>query len=116
MVREMKTLVNQCCTASSSLEPMIENDIQIQSADQLAQNNPNPFQHSTNISYTLAKSGLASIKIYNSNGVLIKTLVQEFHQAGTYHIEWNAQDMAQGIYFYSLESNGVEQVRRMIKL
>ncbi|MFT5185827.1 MAG: hypothetical protein ACI84C_002976 [Flavobacteriales bacterium] len=96
----------------------LENDIQMDpvKTDTLNQNAPNPFMEMTTISYSLAQDALATVKIYNSHGQLIDTLLSETQSEGNHSIQWNANGMAAGIYFYSLEIDSVEQVRRMVKL
>ena len=84
--------------------------------DILHSNTPNPFKNRTTLHYTLAKDGFAELKIYNSTGQIITTLLQEFQNRGDYQVEWNAADQAAGVYYYTLEVNGAELVRKMIKL
>ncbi|MFT4678345.1 MAG: flagellar hook assembly protein FlgD [Flavobacteriales bacterium] len=110
-------VVNACC--DSDLKNMeLENDIQInpEKSNELNQNAPNPFMETTKISCTLAQDALATVKIYNSYGQVIDTFVSKTQNEGNHSIQWNANGMAAGIYFYSLEINNVEQVRRMVKL
>ena len=42
--------------------------------------------------------------------------MDEFKNAGTHNLEWNTSGLASGIYFYSLEIDGFEQVKRAVKL
>ncbi|MBK8552198.1 MAG: T9SS type A sorting domain-containing protein [Ignavibacteria bacterium] len=65
----------------------------------LNQNYPNPFNPSTTISYNLVKNGFVSLKIYNVLGKEVKTLVNEFQQAGQKEISFNAADLSSGVYF-----------------
>ena len=81
----------------------------------LIQNYPNPFNPSTKISYSIPKSDFVSLKIYNMLGQHIQTLVNRFQKSGDYTINFDAQNLAGGIYFYKLQvgSNFV-QAKRMI--
>jgi hypothetical protein len=64
---------------------------------------PNPFTTETRISYNLPLPGYVSLKIYNSQGNLVKIITNEERSAGT-HVElWEAGDRAAGIYYYLLE-------------
>lgn len=71
----------------------------------LADAYPNPFNPSTNIEFSISKSGLVSLKIYNLLGQEVVTLVSEKLTPGTYKYTWNASGFAGGIYFYRLETN-----------
>ncbi|HEY6438338.1 MAG TPA: T9SS type A sorting domain-containing protein, partial [Ignavibacteriaceae bacterium] len=70
----------------------------------LLQNYPNPFNPSTRIRYSLPVESIATIKIYNSIGEKVLTLVDNYQSAGNYMVDWNAVQFASGIYFYSLEA------------
>jgi hypothetical protein len=82
---------------------------------ELQQNTPNPFRIKTSIKYQLKKEGLVSLKIFNLEGQLVKTLVSEVQPAGTHQINWDAKaaKVADGIYFYCLEFEGRKSVKRM---
>ncbi|MBD3385394.1 DUF4185 domain-containing protein [candidate division KSB1 bacterium] len=69
----------------------------------LESNYPNPFNHSTTISYQVANLAFIKLKIYNSNGQLIRTLVNSLKAPGKYSVQFSAYNIASGIYFYQLE-------------
>ncbi len=69
----------------------------------LAQNYPNPFNPTTRILYVLPSSEFVSLKVYDIIGREIQTLVSEVQIAGTYSINFNANDLTGGIYFYRLK-------------
>jgi len=81
----------------------------------LSQNYPNPFNPITTISYSLVQSDFVILKVYNTLGQEIRTLTDEFHTSGRYYINFNAEDLASGVYFYQLQvgSNPV-QTRKML--
>ena len=79
-------------------------------------NHPNPFQHSTTISYSLGKAGFAEVKIYDSQGNQVTTLWSALTEKGDYQLVWNASEQAAGIYYCTLEIDGEELVRKMVKL
>jgi hypothetical protein len=81
---------------------------------ELAQNYPNPFNPTTNIRFRIAKSGFVSLKIYDSNGKEVTTLVGENLSAGSYNYSWDARGLASGVYFYRLNTEGNSAVRKML--
>jgi hypothetical protein len=73
----------------------------------LKQNYPNPFNPSTTISYSIPVSSNVTIKVYNITGQLVRTLVNEFMQAGEYKVRFDAVSdyrtpLSSGIYLYQL--------------
>jgi hypothetical protein len=85
----------------------------------LSQNYPNPFNPSTTIRYSLPLQSQVSVKIYNSIGENISELVNSTQSAGSYQANWNAGNVASGIYFYSIEAiptDGSEVFRSVKKM
>ena len=82
----------------------------------LEQNFPNPFNPTTTINYTLNQSGIVTLKVYNILGQEVRTLVNGFQNAGSYHTMFNAQGLSSGIYFYRLQSQNSIHTRKMILL
>jgi hypothetical protein len=82
----------------------------------LKQNYPNPFNPATNIQYELPSDNFVSIKIFDTMGREIITLVNEFKTAGRYSIGFNGANLASGIYYYKLEAGNFSQVRKLILL
>jgi len=87
----------------------------------LLQNAPNPFKQSTTINYQLTKPGLATLKVYNIQGQLVKTLVNVVQQSGSYTVKWDRHDnqnrqVSAGVYIYHLSTDGKTQSRKMIVL
>ncbi|MBI5402033.1 MAG: T9SS type A sorting domain-containing protein [Ignavibacteriae bacterium] len=80
----------------------------------LSQNYPNPFNPVTNIKYDLPKDVMVNIKVYDLLGKEIKTLVNEFKQAGSYLVSFNGSEFASGIYFYRIQAGSFTQVKRMV--
>ncbi|MCS7053125.1 MAG: T9SS type A sorting domain-containing protein [Ignavibacterium sp.] len=81
---------------------------------ELFQNYPNPFNPLTNIRYNLPKESFVTLKIYNSLGQEIVTLVEDFQQPGSYEVKFAAPNLASGMYFYKLEADGVSLTKKMI--
>jgi hypothetical protein len=82
----------------------------------LDQNYPNPFNPSTTIRFSIPESGLVSIKIYNSIGEQVADLVNRELPAGSYTVDWNAENNSSGIYFYTLSTNNFASTKKMILL
>jgi hypothetical protein len=70
----------------------------------LNQNYPNPFNPTTKITFSIAESGLTTLKIYDILGREVETLVSEELNPGKYIVNFNAENLASGIYIYSLRS------------
>jgi len=85
----------------------------------LGDNYPNPFNPTTNITYSLPVSNNVTINIYNSLGQSIKTLVNEYKSAGTYNVNWDGTNsygmtVPSGVYFYQLESSHFNETKKML--
>ncbi len=81
------------------------------------QNFPNPFNPTTTIRFDVAQSSVVSLKVYNLLGQVVTTLVDGQNMSqGTYQVQWNAKDLASGIYLYQLEAGDVKVSRKMILL
>lgn len=82
-------------------------------------NYPNPFNPSTTIAFDLAKDQNVCLEIYNLKGQKVKTLVNEYKKAGTYHLLWNGKNdsntnVGSGIYFYRIKSGNYTSTGKMI--
>ena len=82
----------------------------------LGQNYPNPFSLATEISYSLMKPGIVSLKVYDIYGRETRELVNEHHSAGNYYVTFNAGNLPGGVYYYRLKINDVIKTRRMLLL
>ena len=82
----------------------------------LDQNYPNPFNPSTKISYSLPASSKVSLKIYDSNGREVESLINGVQAEGKHEINFNAANLASGVYFYRITANNFMQTKKMILL
>lgn len=80
----------------------------------LSQNYPNPFNPSTKISYTIPKSGLVTLKVYDMVGKEVASLVNEIKNAGNYEVTFNASNFSTGTYFYRLQSGNLVETKKML--
>ncbi|QQS38045.1 MAG: T9SS type A sorting domain-containing protein [Ignavibacteriales bacterium] len=81
---------------------------------ELSQNYPNPFNPSTQIKYSVANGSFVSLKIYNILGQEVATLVNNFQNAGSYTINFDASKLASGIYLYKIQAGEFAQVKKMM--
>ena len=82
----------------------------------LYQNYPNPFNPTTRISWQSAVSGWQTIKVFDILGDEITTLVDDYLSEGKHEIEFSAEKLSTGIYFYTLQAEGKVQTRKMFLL
>lgn len=87
----------------------------------LHQNYPNPFNPSTTIRYELPADARVTLKIYNTLGQIVRTLVDTRQSAGFQQTAWDGLDerglrVGSGMYLYRLEAGGKVQARKMLML
>ena len=85
----------------------------------LMQNYPNPFNPSTTIQYAISSEQFVTLKIFNSVGQLVKTLVDGNMNKGYHQVTWDATDnsgnkLSSGVYFYKLTTGTFNQVNKML--
>ena len=81
---------------------------------ELRQNYPNPFNPSTEISFSVPAAGQTTLKLYDSVGQEVSTLVNGQLQAGSYRVTLNATNLASGVYLYRLQAGTFSAVRKMV--
>ncbi len=82
----------------------------------LYQNYPNPFNPTTIIKYSLKDNGKVSVKIFNSLGEEVRTLVNEIKSVGNYDVEFNVSNLPSGVYIYRMQSGSFVTSKKMILL
>lgn len=82
----------------------------------LAQNYPNPFNPDTNISFSIPKDEKVTLKIYNTLGENIVTIIDDVLPTGTYHLCWQPINQPGGVYFITLKAGTNFQTRKMLFL
>ncbi len=80
----------------------------------LSQNYPNPFNPSTNISFNLPATGEVSLKVYNLLGQEVATLVEGRLSSGSHTVNFNASQLASGMYIYRLQAGNHLQTKKMM--
>jgi len=94
----------------------VETDLQLPTEFSLGQNYPNPFNPNTMISFTILADQLVTLKVFNSLGEEVRTLINSNLAKGTHNINFNADGLSSGFYIYKLESGNKVQVRKMMLL
>jgi oligosaccharide reducing-end xylanase len=82
----------------------------------LSQNNPNPFNPATAITFSIGIDSHVSLRVYDLIGREVATLVDEQKAAGTYTEHWNALSRASGFYVYKMEAGNFTQVKKLLFL
>ena len=82
----------------------------------LAQNYPNPFNPTTKIKFSVPKSSVVSLKVYDALGRLVTILVDEELSLGEYTAGFDAKNFSSGIYFYQLKTDNFVETKKMILL
>jgi len=77
---------------------------------------PNPFNPVTTISYQLSADSYVGLKVYNTAGRLVATLVDGWRQAGEHKATFDASELPSGIYFAKMETGGSSQVQKLVLL
>ncbi|HEY3295833.1 MAG TPA: T9SS type A sorting domain-containing protein [bacterium] len=77
---------------------------------------PNPFNPTTEIRFDLPQAARVELKVYNSLGQLVSTLLDETRAAGSYSIPWNGQNHATGLYFCQIKAGPFTATRKMLLL
>lgn len=99
-----------------SYEYSNEIEVTIKTTDKFAlkQNYPNPFNPSTKIEYSIPYSENVLIKVYDVLGREVKILLDEYKTSGTYEIEFDANELTSGLYFYKIISGNKTETRKMM--
>lgn len=82
----------------------------------LSQNYPNPFNPTTNIKYSILQSGFVTLKVYNLLGQEVATLVNQQQKPGEYVADFDASNLASGIYMYRIEAGNFSLTKKMVLL
>jgi len=83
---------------------------------ELFQNYPNPFNPTTSISFQIPSSSSVTLKVYDVLGNEISTLVSEEKPAGSYKVEFYANKLNAGFYFYQLKTENYIETKKMVLL
>ena len=87
---------------------------QVPVALMLGQNYPNPFNPTTNITFALPNESHVTLKVYNSLGQEVSTLVEGNMGAGTHNLVWDGSRLASGVYFYRMQAGNQVITKKML--
>ncbi len=82
----------------------------------LDQNHPNPFNPSTEISFSLPAGTHVTLEIFNISGQKVTTLVDRYYGAGHHSVTWEASHAASGVYLYRLTTEQAVETKKMLLL
>lgn len=94
----------------------VNDEIVVPSVFRLEQNYPNPFNPSTTISFSIPASEFVTLKVYDVLGKDVGTLVNEEKPVGTYELNWSAENIPSGVYFYRIQVGSFVEAKKMILL
>ena len=97
---------------ASGMERNIENGIP--QSFNLDQNFPNPFNPTTNFRFSIPKSAEVSLVIYNQLGQEVDRIINEYLQAGIYDVDWDAQNLPSGQYFYRITAGEFSETKKLL--
>lgn len=79
-------------------------------------NYPNPFNPTTDISFSLPAASHVKLEVYNIMGQKVATVIDRFMEAGTHTVKWDGSKAASGVYLYRLEAGEFTETRKMMLL
>jgi hypothetical protein len=111
-----KTGSMQAWTCPVTIDPVGINPVNnnIPAAFELKQNFPNPFNPNTYISFLVPENGDVKIEVFDASGRKTTELLNEYKNAGSYRIEFNASGISSGVYFYKMTSGSFVSTKKMI--
>jgi hypothetical protein len=74
---------------------------------------PNPFNPTTVLSFELRVPSLVSLKVYDTGGRLVTTLVDGWREAGLHGVTFDGSNLASGIYLYKLDAGAYSTTQKM---
>jgi hypothetical protein len=77
---------------------------------------PNPFNPTTTISYELRAASFVSLRVYDTAGRLVTTLVDGMRDAGTHEVPFDGSHLTSGVYLYTLAAGGNTMTGKMVLL
>jgi len=94
---------------------VVEAEVAVPTEYELSQNFPNPFNPSTIIKYQVPQNSMISLKVYNSLGQEVATLVNGMVNAGSYEVQLNSSNLSSGVYCYVIKAgDNFVQTKKMI--
>lgn len=95
--------------------PVSTHDENARAGDNMLMPYPNPFTESTNVKYETL-GGHTMVQVFNNEGVILQTLVDEHQSEGQYDVRCDLGQMPAGIYYVRLQNGSMQQVKPMLKI
>jgi len=95
---------------------IVEAEINTSLKFELSQNYPNPFNPTTMIKYSVPREGMVKLDVYNALGQKTAELVNGVVKAGSYEVNFTANNLSTGVYYYRIETDGFVSTKKMIIL
>lgn len=115
--KNIENEINKLTTSLATKEQATPTATIIQTTNNLSQNYPNPFNPSTTIEYSIEKDCQVTLKLYNVNGQLVATIVDEYQTVGEHKVVFDAgESLSRGIYYYQLKSGDFVATKKMVVL
>jgi M6 family metalloprotease-like protein len=98
-----------------------KNIVSLPPVTRLGGNYPNPFNPETTIKFSIAKGNFVKITIHNIKGQKVRSLMNDFRDAGEHNVIWNGKNdegisVGSGIYFYRMSTGDFIETKKMILL
>ncbi len=100
--------------SSKPLFPRVDQEPGIPNEFVLQQNYPNPFNPTTKIKYSIPTAQFVTLTVYNELGQEVAVLVSEYQHQGNYSTDFDASNLASGIYFYTLRAGNFVASKKMM--
>ena len=95
-------------------ELSVDEDVIAPKTFTLEQNYPNPFNPTTTIEFSLNTASPVKWTVFDILGQEVATLVNEYKTVGSHKIQWRANTMPSGVYYYRLEADGISKTHKMV--
>ena len=99
---------------SSKYSNEVDIQVSVPAKFTLEQNYPNPFNPATVIKYSIPQDQQVKLNVYNLLGQNVVTLVNGMQKAGQHEVNFNASNLASGVYFYKLEAGTRSSIKKML--
>tara|TARA_Y100000768_G_scaffold387497_1_gene379024 strand:+ start:2751 stop:3518 length:768 start_codon:yes stop_codon:yes gene_type:complete len=98
---------------------LLDNDVNSPISFSLSANYPNPFNPVTTIEFSIAEPGMVDLSIFDASGRLVKNLVSENRNVGSYSATWDGTTdsgvgASTGMYFYTIEAGSFVETKKMM--
>jgi len=98
----------------SMVDILTTEDMSIPSVVTLSSAYPNPFNPSTQVSFSIPEDMDVSLTVYDMQGRIVETLVSGFSNKGTYDVQWDASNTSSGIYMITLETSSEAKTTKVV--